>query len=203
MTEYQHVSPFDAIRHEHETLGEYWSARELARLLGYTEYGKFKKALERAEKSCDQSEQAVTDHFAHVSEMVSIGSGAKRQIEEVYLTRYAAYLVVQNADSSKPIVAMGQQYFAVQTRRQELTDEEQRIDLTEPQLRLLRRAQMSLYNSQLAGAAYQAGVMTSRDFATFQDHGYIGLYNEHARDIHRRKKLSKGQEILDFMGSDE
>jgi DNA-damage-inducible protein D len=197
------ISPFEAIRHEKEPLGDYWSARELARLLGYTEFGKFKKALERAEKACEQSGQAITDHFAHVSEMVSIGSGAKRRIEDVYLTRYAAYLTVQNADPSKPIVALGQQYFAIQTRKQELAAEALQIELTEPQLRLLRRAQMSLYNSQLAGAAYQAGVVTSRDFSIFQDHGYIGLYKERASEIRRRKHLSKKQEILDFMNSDE
>ncbi len=137
-----------------------------------------------------------------MGEMVTIGSGAKRKFDTVFLSRYACYLIVQNADPSKPIVALGQSYFAVQTRRQELADE--LTALPEAQLRLLRRAQMTIYNSQLAIAAQQIGVIESRDFAIFQDHGYMGLYGGlKAKDIHTRKGLSKSQEILDYMGSDE
>jgi DNA-damage-inducible protein D len=196
------VSPFEAIRKEDEDGNEYWSARELAKILGYTEYGKFKNAIQKAEEACEHSSQAISDHFAHVSDMIGVGKGARRKVEDVYLTRYACYLIVQNADPSKPIVALGQSYFAVQTRRQELADE--LAGLSEDQLRLLRRPQMTIHNSQLAEAAQDAGVIKSIDFAIFQDHGYMGLYGGlKARDIHTHKGLKKSQEILDYMGSDE
>src|SRR5207253_896589 len=119
-------------------------------------------------------------------DMIEIGKGARRKIEDVYLSRYACYLVIQNSDPNKPIVALGQTYFAIQTRRQEVADE--LAALPEDQLRLLRRSQMSIYNSQLAEAAKQAGVVASIDFAIFQDHGYQGLYGGlKAKDIHARK----------------
>ena len=134
--------------------------------------------------------------------MVDLGSGSQRKIDDIMLTRYACYLIVQNADPSKPIVALGQSYFAVQTRRQELADE--LAGISEDQLRLLRRPQMTIHNSQLAEAAQNAGVIKSIDFAIFQDHGYMGLYGGlKAKDIHAHKGLKKSQEILDFMGSDE
>jgi len=197
-----YVSPFEAIRKENEGGSEYWSARDLAKILGYTEYGKFKNAIQKAEEACKNSSQAVSDHFAHVSDMVAIGSRAKRKVEDVHLTRYACYLIIQNSDPNKPIVALGQTYFAVQTRRQEVADE--LAALSEDQLRLLRRSQMSIYNTQLAEVAQQAGVIQSIDFAIFQDHGYQGLYGGlKAKDIHARKGLKKSQEILDHMGSDE
>lgn len=129
----------------------------LAKILGYTEYGKFSNAIKKAEEACKDSGRAVSDHFAHVSEMVSIGSGAKRKVSDVHLSRYACYLLIQNSDSEKPIVALGQTYFAVQTRRQELADE--LAALPEDQLRLLRRGQMNIYNTQLAESAQQAGVI--------------------------------------------
>lgn len=196
------TSPFEAIRKEAEDGSEYWNARELAKILGYTQYNKFTSAITRAEEACKNSGQAVSDHFTHVSEMVTIGSGAKRKFDTVFLSRYACYLIVQNADPSKPIVALGQTYFAVQTRRQELADE--LAALPEDQLRLLRRSQMNIYNSQLAQAANVAGVVEPIDFAIFTDHGYKGLYGGlGARDIHVRKGLKKSQQILDYMGSDE
>ena len=197
-----HASPFEAIREEAEDGSEYWSARDLAKILGYTQYNKFTNVVQKAETACVNSQQVIEDHFTHVSEMIETGKGAKRKFETVFLSRYACYLIVQNADSNKPIVALGQTYFAVQTRRQELADE--LAALPEDQLRLLRRSQMSIYNSQLAQAAQQAGVIESIDFAIFQDHGYQGLYGGlKARDIHVRKGLKKSHEILDYMGSDE
>src|SRR6266446_7590015 len=202
MNDKLHTSPFDAILRVTGEGKEYWSARDLARILGYTQYNKFTNAIEKAEEACKNSGQSVENHFTHVSEMVSIGSGAKRKFDTVHLSRYACYLIVQNADPSKPIVALGQTYFAVQTRRQELADE--LAALPEDQLRLLRRAQMTIYNSQLAGAAQISGVIEPMDFAIFQDHGYMGLYGGlKAKDIHAHKGLKKSQEILDFMGSDE
>jgi DNA-damage-inducible protein D len=198
-------SPFDAIRHEDAEGNEWWSARELAEALGYaTNYRNFRPVITRAEMACEASGHAISDHFAHVRNMVTIGSGAQRRVEDVRLSRYACYLIVQNADPEKPVVALGQTYFAVQTRRQELTDEQALAGLSEDQRRLYTRAQLTEHNRQLASAAASAGVITARDFAVFQDHGYMGLYNgERARDIAARKGLRPGQYILDHMGSTE
>ena len=171
----RHTSPFDAIRHTTPDGGEYWSARDLAKLLGYTEYRKFKNALQKGEIACEESGQAVSDHFAHVGGMVPIGSGAKRPVDDVHLSRYACYLLVQNADPSKPIVALGQAYFAMQTRRQELVDELALEQLPEEQKRLIYRSQMNIFNTRLAETAQHAGVIEPFDFAIFQDHGYKGL----------------------------
>jgi len=136
-----------------------------------------------------------------MGDMIEVGKGAKRRFEDVHLSRYACYLLVENSDPSKPIVALGQAYFAVQIRRQEIADEA--AALPENQLRLLRRSQMSIYNSQLAEAAQHAGVIEAFDFAIFQDHGYKGLYTLGAQQTHAHKGLKKNQHILDFMGSDE
>jgi DNA-damage-inducible protein D len=127
MSQIPQTSPFDGIRHEDEHGREYWSARELGKLLGYGEYRKFKNAIEKAEEACQNSFQAVADHFVHVGGMIEVGKGARRKVEDVHLTRYACYLLVENADPSKPIVALGQAYFAVQTRRQEIADELGRV----------------------------------------------------------------------------
>ena len=113
---------FESIKMLNEKGQEYWSARELAKILDYSEYRKFNNVIEKAKKACQNSQNAVENHFAHVADMVKIGSGAKREIEDIHLSRYACYLIVQNADASKAIVALGQTYFAVQTRRQELSD---------------------------------------------------------------------------------
>ncbi len=203
----KHTSPFDTIRRFDLDNHEYWSARDLYKLLGYTEYGKFKNAIKKAEKSCEEGGEVVLDHFAHVSDMIEVGKGAKRPVEDVHLSRYACYLIIENADPEKPIVALGQRYFAIQTRRQELTSTNQvedEVTMPEDQLRLIRRSQLAINNRQLAEAAKDAGVITPRDFAVFQDHGYAGLYGGlRAKDIHAKKELKKGQEILDFMGSDE
>jgi DNA-damage-inducible protein D len=202
MNESPHVSPFETIRKVNENDNEYWSARDLAKILGYTEYGKFKNAIQKAEEACQNSDQAVSDHFAHVSDMIEVGKRARRKVDDVHLSRYACYLLVQNSDPTKPIVALGQTYFAVQTRRQEISDE--LAALPEDQKRLLRRSQMNIYNRQLAETAQQAGVIEPLDFAVFQDHGYIGLYGGlGAKDIHARKGLKKSQQILDHMGSEE
>jgi DNA-damage-inducible protein D len=143
----------------------------------------------------------VEDHFEQILEMVAIGSGAQRPIEDWRLSRYACYLIIQNADPSKPLVALGQTYFAVQTRRQELADEEAQV---EGRKRLLLRQEMKMHNKRLAGAAKEAGVIQPVDYAGFMDHGYRGLYGGLGmRDIHRRKGLKQKQHILDHMGSTE
>ena len=202
MNESPHVSPFETIRKANENGSEYWSARDLYKLLGYSTWQKFHYAIEQAKIACENSQQAVSDHFNLQVNMIKAGKGAQRQIEDYQLTRYACYLIIQNADPSKPIVALGQTYFAAQTRRQEIADE--LAALPEDQKRLLRRSQMNIYNLQLAETAQQAGVIEPLDFAVFQDHGYMGLYGGlGAKDIHARKGLKKSQQILDHMGSEE
>jgi len=200
----QHTSPFDEIRRVRDDGSEYWSARELGKLLGYaTSYRNFKPAIEKAKEACQNSGQAVSDHFAEVRTMIATGKGAKRPTEDYELSRYACYLIVENADPSKPIVALGQTYFAVQTRRQELADE--LAALPEDQKRLILRSEMAILNTRLAEAARLVGVIEPRDFATFQDHGYMGLYGGLTENaLHARKGLlSEKQKILDYMGSDE
>lgn len=199
----QHISPFDAIRKVDEQNGhEYWSARDLFKLLDYSTWQKFQYAIEQAKTACKKSGFEVNDHFNLEVKMVSIGSGAKRKRNDYRLSRYACYLIVQNADPSKSVVAMGQTYFAAQTRRQELAD--QLAALPEDQKRIILRTEMAVFNAQLAATAQKAGVIRPDDFAIFQDHGYIGLYDGlHENDIHTRKNLAQGQQILDYMGSEE
>lgn len=142
--------------------------------------------------------QAVSVHFVRSYKMVTLDSGSQCKTEDIFLSRYAAYLTVMNGDSKMPVVAVGQQYFAEQTRRQEPANADALAGLTENQKRLVVRDQLSLHNTHLAETASQAGVITSRDFTIFQDHGYKGLYGGLcARDIHERKGLKKSQKILD------
>ena len=172
---------------------------DLARVLGYDDYRNFKIVLNKAKQACFNSGQRIEDHFGDITEMVDIGSDAKREIDTVYLSRYACYLVIQNADPAKEIVAAGQTYFAVQTRRQELTDGNR-----EKSKRLFLREELKAHNSRLAGTAKSAGVVTGVDYAIFMNHGYMGLYGGlTAQDIHRRKGLKSGEQISDHMGSKE
>jgi DNA-damage-inducible protein D len=152
---------------------ESWSARDLARVLEYLNFRNFEPVIEKAKEACVQSGHTVADHFAETRNMVSIGSGAQRELEDWALSRYACYLVIQNADPSKPLVALGQTYFAVQTRRQELADD---LVPKEDKTRLLLRAEMKKHNKNLAGVAKQSGVVQPLDYAIFMDHGYRGLY---------------------------
>jgi DNA-damage-inducible protein D len=149
--------------------------------------------------SCFNSGHRIEDHFVDVTEMIEIGKGGQRPIKTVLLSRYACYLAIQNADPKKEIVAHGQTYFAIQTRRQELADEH-----IEENQRLLLREEIRRHNVQLADAAKRAGVIEPIDYAVFQNHGYMGLYGGLKQDdIHRRKGLKKSQKILDHMGSTE
>jgi len=160
--------------------------------------------LLKAQIACENSGNDPADHFTDASKMVAIGSDAKREVEDMHLSRYACYLIVQNADPAKEVVALGQTYFAVQTRRQEIADVEALAELSEDQRRLLLRQRVKLQNTDLASAAKSAGVITAQDFAVFQNHGYRGLYNGLTADaIHRRKRLKKSQHILDHMGATE
>lgn len=200
----QHHASFEGIRQLDEAGNEFWSARDLAPLLDYPQWRNFKPVIEKAQQACAQSVQAVADHFAEMRKMVDLGSGAQREIEDVHLTRYACYLIVQNGDPSKPVIANGQTYFALQTRRQELNDSEKFARLSEDEKRLAIRNELAEHNKYLAAAAKDAGVETSLDYAIFQDHGYKGLYGGMgAKDIHARKGLKKSQKILDHMGSTE
>lgn len=178
---------------------EFWSSREMARILDYANYKNFEPVILKAKTACFQSGQRVDDHFLEAQEMVDIGSGAQRQIVTTFLSRYACYLLIQNADPAKEVVAHGQSYFAVQTRRQELAEQG-----TEDERRLMLREEMKLHNVKLAGAAKDAGVIEPIDYAIFQNHGCEGLYGGlDQRAIHARKGLKKSQQILDHMGSTE
>ena len=196
---------FESIKHVDENGVEYWTSRSLWKILEYTDYRNFQTVIEKAKIACENSGQNVEDHFVDINEMVTIGSGAERQVDSVKLSRYACYLIVQNADPSKTIVAQGQTYFAIQTRIAEVQQMKEYQELTsEEEKRLFLRAELLQHNSQLASAAKDAGVIDSRDYAIFQNYGYQGLYGGlTAKDIHARKGLKKSQKILDHMGSTE
>jgi len=192
---------FERIKRISPEGNESWSARDLARVLEYAIFRNFQPVIEKAKEACVKSGYAVADHFAEMRTMVDIGSGAQRELEDWALSRYACYLVIQNADPSKPLVALGQSYFAVQTRRQELADD---AAIKEDKTRLLLRAEIKKHNKYLAGVAKEAGVIQPLDYAIFMDHGYQGLYGGLTkRDIHQRKRLKPKQHILDHMGSTE
>ena len=191
---------FENIKHINEFGEEYWNARELMIALEYNKWSNFKSAIDKAKESCKNSNITVSDHFADVGKMVSIGSGAKRNQQDYRLSRYACYLIVQNADSRKESVALGQTYFAVQTRRQEITEKEYSL-LSEDEKRLYQRDLTRKGNYSLNQAAKNAGV---KNFDKFHNSGYKGLYNgETADDIAKRKGLRYREDILDNMCSEE
>lgn len=199
-----HHATFEGIRHTDAEGHEFWQARALAKVLDYSEYRHFLPVVERAKEACRNSGQPLENHFEDVLEMVDIGSGAQRELPGVRLSRYACYLIVQNGDPSKPVIANGQTYFALQTRRQELADDAKFAQLSEDEKRLAIRNELATHNKHLAAAAKDAGVESSLDFAIFQDHGYKGLYGGMGhKDIHAAKGLTKSQKILDHMGSTE
>lgn len=197
-------SPFEKIKQIDPDGNEFWSARDLMPLLEYSGWQRFSGVLLKAQIACENSGFNVDEHFFRALSIITIGRNAKREVEDMHLSRYACYLVVQNADPSKEVVALGQTYFTVQTRRQEVADEKALAELTEDQRRLLLRQRVKDQNTDLASAAKQAGVITPQDFGVFQNHGYKGLYNGlNAEDIHKRKILKKSQHILDHMGATE
>ncbi len=200
----KHHITFESIRQLDDLGNEFWSARDLAPVLEYQEWRNFSLVIDKARLACEKSGRLNTDHFVDINKMVEIGSGAKREVADVKLSRYACYLVVQNGDPSKPVIANGQTYFALQTRRQELEDGKKFGQLSEDEKRLAIRNELAEHNKDLAAAAKDAGVETPLDYAIFQDHGYKGLYGGlGAKDIHARKGLKKSQKILDHMGSTE
>lgn len=149
---------FESIRHKNEYDDEFWYARELQTTLEYTEWRNFIKVIDKAKAACDGSKNTISDHFVDINKMVDIGSGAERTIDDIELSRYACYLIVQNADPRKKIVALGQSYFAVKTRQQELIENFE--DLTEDIKRLAIRREMKEHNKSLAAAAQLAGIAT-------------------------------------------
>ena len=193
---------FENIKHVNEYGQEFWYARDLQRVLTYSQWRYFLEVIFKAMDACEASGNKVDDHFAEVRKLVQIGSGAERKVEDYMLTRYACYLIVMNGDSRKEVIALGQTYFAVKTRQQELIDDYEQ--LSEDQKRLAIRNEIREHNKSLAEAAKNAGVVEPRDYAIFQNRGYQGLYGGlGAKDIHTRKGLKKSQQILDHMGSTE
>ena len=199
------MSLFESIKHIDENGVEYWTSRSLWKVLEYTEYRNFLPVIEKAKIACENSGQRVENHFVDIHEMIMIGKGAERPLDSVKLSRYACYLIVQNADPSKTIVAQGQTYFAIQTRIAEVQQMKEYQALSdEEEKRLFLRAELQKHNSELASAAKDAGVIDSRDYAIFQNYGYQGLYGGMtAKDIHARKGLKQSQKILDHMRSTE
>lgn len=199
------MSLFESIKHIDKNNIEYWTSRTLWKVLEYTEYRHFLPVIDKAKLACENSGQRIEDHFEDILEMVEIGSGAERSVDSVKLSRYACYLIVQNADPSKTIVAQGQTYFAIQTRIAEVQQMSEYQTLTdEEEKRLFLRTEVLKHNSLLASAAKDAGVIDNRDYAIFQNWGYKGLYGGMtANDIHLCKGLKKSQKILDHMGSTE
>jgi DNA-damage-inducible protein D len=196
---------FEQIKETDENGNEFWSARKLSKVLEYTDFRNFLTVIEKAKEACKNSGQPVEDHIVDFNEMIELGKGASKDFPSVKLSRYACYLIVQNADPGKEIVALGQTYFAVQTRLQEIQQMQTYRQLkTEEEKRMFLRKEMSEHNKYLAQAAKGAGVIDPIDYAIFQNHGYMGLYGGiDAKGIHKRKGLKKSENILDHMGSTE
>lgn len=193
---------FEEIKHINEYGQEYWLARELQPILGYNSWRRFSDAIERAKLACKNSGYEVDEQFADAVKTSPMPNGGVREIEDVMLSRYACYLIVMNGDPRKEVIAVGQTYFAVKTRQQELIDNYE--EMSEDQKRLAIRNEMKRHNIALADAAHNAGVIEPRDYAIFQNKGYQGLYGGlGVKEIHARKGLKKSQKILDHMGSTE
>ena len=191
---------FEDIKHIDENGIEYWYARELMKVLSYKDWRYFDAVIEKAKIACQNSEITDVDHFVIDNKMVEIGSGAKREQKDYKLTRYACYLIAQNANPRLKIVALAQTYFAIQTRKQEISEKEY-SSLTEDEKRFYQRNLTRKGNYSLNQTARNAGV---KNFDKFHNAGYKGLYNgETANDIAKRKGLRYREDILDNMGSDE
>ncbi|MCL2088348.1 MAG: DNA damage-inducible protein D [Oscillospiraceae bacterium] len=190
---------FEEIKHIDEYGNEYWEARELQIALDYVEWRKFEGVIKKAKSACINSQNDISDHFVDVDKKVRTGDSI-REISDYYLTRYACYLIVQNGDPRKKVIALGQTYFAVQTRKQELSEQEYEL-LSEDEKRFYHRKITKQGNKVLQNVAWEAGV---RNFDQFHNAGYKGLYGgETADDIFKRKRLRYREDILDNMGSDE
>ena len=192
---------FEDIKHINENGQEFWYARELQKVLEYTEWRNFCNIIDKAKIACETSGNDIADHFVDINKMVMAGV-APKPIDDITLSRYACYLIVQNGDPRKEVIAVGQTYFAVKTRQQELI--ENYDELSESQKRLAIRNELATHNKSLAEAAQMAGIADPKDYAIFQNKGYQGLYGGlGVKEIHARKGLKKSQKILDHMGSTE
>ena len=194
------VDTFESIKHTNEDGNEYWTARELQEVLDYTEWRKFENVIAKAKKSCENSGISVVEHFADTGKLSKRANNVEVVIQDYKLTRYACYLIAQNGDSRKKVVALAQTYFAVQTRKQEISEQEY-SSLTEDEKRFYQRNLTKKGNYSLNQTAKNAGV---KNFDQFHNSGYKGLYHgETADDIAKRKGLRYREDILDNMGSDE
>lgn len=190
---------FESAKQHTEEGGEFWYARDLKDLLEYGEWRNFLNVVEKAKESCQNAKNNIGEHFVDVNKLIVAGKGAKRNIDDIMLSRYACYLIVQNGDPRKEIIALGQTYFAVKTRERE-NDEA----FIEDEKRFAIRNELRHHNKSLAEAAHMSGVETPKDHAIFQNKGYQGLYKGlGVKDIHKRKGLDKNHKILDHMGSTE
>lgn len=195
-------SLFESIRHLNEYGQEFWYARELQVALEYKQWRRFENVIDKAKVACENSEFPLSEHFADVGKTSPMPNGGFKEIGDIELSRYACYLIVQNGDPRKKVIALGQSYFAVKTRQQELIDNYDNLD--EDQKRLAVRKEMKEHNKLLVAAAKNAGVKSGLDYAIFQNCGYKGLYGGMtAKDIKAHKHLDKNDDILDYMGHEE
>ncbi len=193
---------FESIKQANEDGTEFWYARELAKVLQYKEWRNFNKVIERAMLACKNSGYEVSQCFVEVNKTSKMPRGGDKPLIDYMLNRYACYLIVQNGDPRKEIIALGQTYFAIQTRRAEVADTFNQLD--ENSKRLVIRGDIKQWNQLLAEAAHNAGVLTDQEYAIFQNAGYKGLYGGMTvADIHAKKKLKPNEKILDYMGSTE
>lgn len=195
------IAAFEQTARTTESGEEFWTARELAKLLAYTDYRNFLAIVDKAKEACRAVGQDPADHFVDVTDMVDIGSGARRERDDIHLDRYACYLVAQNGDARKRPVGFAQNYFAIQTRRQEISD--RAAPKSEDEKRLFLRNQIKEHNKYLSSAAKNSGVLTPQDFAIFHSNGYQGLYGKTVGQIRKHKGLPSSVDILDRMGSTE
>lgn len=192
---------FEDIKNIREDGTEFWYARDLSIALDYNKWENFHKVIKRAMIACENSGHNVFHDFPEVRKIVTAGATTKPLLD-YELTRYACYLIVQNGDPRKEVIALGQTYFAIQTYRQEVADRFNQLD--EDSRRLVVRGDIKQWNQLLAETAHNAGVITNEEFAIFQNAGYMGLYGGlTVDDIHEKKGLEVGQKILDYMGSTE
>ena len=189
---------FEALKKLNEYSAEFWSARDLQPLLGYAQWRRFEDAIKRAMISCEQSGNNAQNHFANAGKMVELGSGSEREVNDYHLSHFACYLIAQNSDSRKTEIALAQQYFAIQTRKQELS-----LQLVSDQERLELRKQTSEQFKALSGAARQAGVQ-DKMFGIFHDAGYKGLYGGLGSEMIKTKKgIAQKEQLLDRMNATE
>lgn len=193
---------FESIKEVREDGSEFWCARKLQNVLQYRKWENFLKVINRAKLACKNSGFEIDDHFPEVRKTIEMPKTAEKEVVDYELSRLAGYLIVENGDPRKEIIARGQTYFAIQTRRQEVADYFNQLD--EDNKRLVIRGDIKHWNQMLVEAAHNAGVITHEEYAKFQNAGYMGLYNGlTVEDIHKRKNLKENEKILDFMGSEE